>query len=523
MSATPNIDPLKIEGHVTQAAAISANTAKTGITTSQANAITTNTAKTGITSSQASAITANTSKIGITPAQSSAITANTAKAGITSAQASAITANTAKTGITSSQANAILVNTAKTGLTSAQITILGNTSGTNTGDQDISGIATNATNIATNVTAIALNTAKTGISTNQVNEIAANTAKVGITTAQANAIVANTSSIYGVKLKTPTETEWEAERTSWGTNNAAGAFGSVLKLPMAGNRSNSNGSLSSVGAFGRYWSSTVSSTSSRSLDFSSSNAVLNTLNRASGSSVRLIVDGIFTQNEYNSDYSTKTIEHLGLTYGFVYNTDTQKIWLDRNLGATQVATSSTDTASYGDLYQWGRPFDGHQSRTSSTHNGDTLGKPSTEYETGSWDIKFITTSTSPNDWLSVQDTSLLQNRDSMTSKTFNLQAPTASDDITIFRTDVAITVHRVITVSTGTSPSTTYQLKHSNVSRSVAGNALTTLGTTTNSGAGDVATLSDNTIPANSWIWLETTAASGTNVYLSIDIRYTED
>ena len=111
----------------------------------------------------------------------------------------------------------------------------------------------------------------------------------------------------------------------------------------------------------------------------------------------------------------------------------------------------------------------------------------------------------------------------MTSKTFNLQAPTASDDITIFRTDVAITVHRVITVSTGTSPSTTYQLKHSNVSRSVAGNALTTLGTTTNSGAGDVATLSDNTIPANSWIWLETTAASGTNVYLSIDIRYTED
>ena len=42
--------------------AVTANTAKTGITTSQANAITANTAKTGITSSQASAITANTAK-----------------------------------------------------------------------------------------------------------------------------------------------------------------------------------------------------------------------------------------------------------------------------------------------------------------------------------------------------------------------------------------------------------------------------------------------------------------------------
>ena len=41
-----------------------------------------------------------------------------------------------------------------------------------------------------------------------------------------------------------------------------------------------------------------------------------------------------------------------------------RIWMDRNLGATQVATSSTDAASYGDLYQWGRDNDGHQSRAS---------------------------------------------------------------------------------------------------------------------------------------------------------------
>ena len=45
-----------------------------------------------------------------------------------------------------------------------------------------------------------------------------------------------------------------------------------------------------------------------------------------------------------------------------------RVWMDRNLGATQVATSSTDVASYGDLYQWGRAKDGHELRTSTITN-----------------------------------------------------------------------------------------------------------------------------------------------------------
>lgn len=43
---------------------------------------------------------------------------------------------------------------------------------------------------------------------------------------------------------------------------------------------------------------------------------------------------------------------------------TGRIWMDRNLGASRVATSMTDEAAYGDLYQWGRLADGHQKRTS---------------------------------------------------------------------------------------------------------------------------------------------------------------
>lgn len=50
----------------------------------------------------------------------------------------------------------------------------------------------------------------------------------------------------------------------------------------------------------------------------------------------------------------------------VTNPTTGKTWMDRNLGASQVASSSADAAAYGDLYQWGRRADGHQCRNSAT-------------------------------------------------------------------------------------------------------------------------------------------------------------
>jgi hypothetical protein len=50
----------------------------------------------------------------------------------------------------------------------------------------------------------------------------------------------------------------------------------------------------------------------------------------------------------------------------VTNPITGRTWMDRNLGASQVATSSTDINSYGFFYQWGRRSDGHQCRTSNS-------------------------------------------------------------------------------------------------------------------------------------------------------------
>lgn len=85
----------------------------------------------------------------------------------------------------------------------------------------------------------------------------------------------------------PTKTEWEEEVESWTSDDANGALGSVLKLPMAGYR---NGSLNYVGTYGVYWSSTVSGTVARNLNFDSSNANLYTYDLADGISVRCIKD-----------------------------------------------------------------------------------------------------------------------------------------------------------------------------------------------------------------------------------------
>ena len=88
----------------------------------------------------------------------------------------------------------------------------------------------------------------------------------------------------------PTETEMDTEHASWGTDNAAGAFGSVLKWPVTGYRAHSNGSLGVVGTKGYYWSSTVSGTNSRHLLFDSSTAAFYTNGRGYGFSVRCIKD-----------------------------------------------------------------------------------------------------------------------------------------------------------------------------------------------------------------------------------------
>jgi uncharacterized protein (TIGR02145 family) len=78
-----------------------------------------------------------------------------------------------------------------------------------------------------------------------------------------------------------------------------------------------------------------------------------------------------------------------------------KIWMDRNLGASRVATSSTDSVGFGDLYQWGRAKDGHQLRTSATTATlASVDKPATS--------DFINVKTGTQDWRNPQNSTLWQ-------------------------------------------------------------------------------------------------------------------
>jgi len=99
-------------------------------------------------------------------------------------------------------------------------------------------------------------------------------------------IIINNPCPVGFRL--PTDAEWNAERQIWSSNNAAGAFNSPLKLPVAGDRYGSSGSLLAVGSGGVYWSGTVSGILARYLAFNSSNAGMGSSGRAGGFSVRCL-------------------------------------------------------------------------------------------------------------------------------------------------------------------------------------------------------------------------------------------
>ena len=89
----------------------------------------------------------------------------------------------------------------------------------------------------------------------------------------------------------------------------------------------------------------------------------------------------------------------GLTYGTVLAKD-NKCWLDRNLGASRVATSITDSAAYGGLYQWGRLSDGHDKSVSTSTILSTDDVPGHS--------NFITNQTTPFDWRATQNNNLWQ-------------------------------------------------------------------------------------------------------------------
>jgi hypothetical protein len=80
-----------------------------------------------------------------------------------------------------------------------------------------------------------------------------------------------------------------------------------------------------------------------------------------------------------------------VTYGTVKG-KAGACWMDRNLGASRVATAYNDSAAFGDYFQGGRLDDGHQIVTS-----DTTTTLSSDINPGH--NKFIISSSSPYNWM----------------------------------------------------------------------------------------------------------------------------
>jgi uncharacterized protein (TIGR02145 family) len=105
---------------------------------------------------------------------------------------------------------------------------------------------------------------------------------------------------------------------------------------------------------------------------------------------------------YGDELSFTTIATSAPAFNSVIGAN-GRIWMDRNLGASRVATSSTDAESFGDLYQWGRATDGHQLRNSAT----TITLSSSD-QPGNGSFITIISISSERDWRSPQNNNLWQ-------------------------------------------------------------------------------------------------------------------
>jgi len=179
-----------------------------------------------------------------------------------------------------------------------------NTSGVAT---NTSGVATNVSNIATNTSGVATNTS--GIATN-VSNIATNTS--GVATNVTN-IATNTSGV--------------ATNVTNIATNTSGVATNVTNI----------------------------ATNVTNIATNTSGVATNVTNIATNTAAIATIGGAFTGGIWN-----------GYTYQTVTSPTTGRVWLDRNLGANNVAGSSNDSNAYGFLYQFGRKDDGHQLRNSST-------------------------------------------------------------------------------------------------------------------------------------------------------------
>lgn len=143
----------------------------------------------------------------------------------------------------------------------------------------------------------------------------------------------------------PTNAEFDAERLTWGSQDAIGAFNSVLKLPLSGYRSVENGTFIVIGEVGYYYSSDLDvSGGTNYLAFNSSVAGIYSSNRGHGMSVRCIKDA-----------SASISENASISFSFFPNPATSIVTIQSDytiesvsiysLSGTLIQTETSDSFS----------------------------------------------------------------------------------------------------------------------------------------------------------------------------------
>lgn len=127
-------------------------------------------------------------------------------------------------------------------------------------------------------------------------------------------------------------------------------------------------------------------------------------------------------------------------------------------------------------------------------------------------------------WITAEQIAALINSQSEL-KTLTVENPSASEDIIAFYTASDITCTSISCVVRGSSgPSCTIRPVYGLDRSSATTEILTAPTTITNTTTGQVLTnFNDNTIPAGSWVIVETTATTGTVDELSVTFNYTFD
>jgi len=199
------------------------------------------------------------------------------------------------------------------------------------------------------------------------------------------------TAVCPIGFRVPTDLELKVETLDNAVVDNNTAFSNFLKLPSAGYRNYSAATILHVGLKGSLWTGVVSGLGARFLNFSIAGANLINTKRADGLPLRCIQKNMPEEHYHNST-----------VYGVVTSSYTGKIWLDRNLGANRVCIGFDDTECYGDYYQWGRNFDGHEDSTSPITG--TLANVVANVGNGN----FITSAFSSNDWASVDSTGYMR-------------------------------------------------------------------------------------------------------------------